>query len=171
MSGGFGPLLVAEDGTPGGTDIGDWDGGGSGGGSDGGGDSGGGGEAGGDLDDFIRRLQSLGYEFDKYDAWLLSYLKAKVEQEIKTFCNLPEVPEELYRVEVDRVCGEFLMARKTTGELRGIGAAGLLKSITEGDTSLTYAVADGEAITLDGVIRLLVDAGKTQLISFRRLRW
>jgi hypothetical protein len=160
-----GPLLATEPGT-GGEGPGD--------GGDGGtGDGGDGGTGGSDkLSDIKNRLLSFGYTFNpETDEWLLSFLIVKVEQEIKTFCNLTEVPADLHHVVVDRVCGEFLSARKVTGGLAGIDMESVVKSIKEGDTALTYALDEKEALTFDGLIRALINAGKERLTAFRRLRW
>jgi hypothetical protein len=68
------------------------------------------------------------------------------------------------------VCGGFLKMKKGTGQLSGFDVEAAVKQISEGDTSVTYAVTDS-SITLDGFIDGLINGGKPRFAAFRRLLW
>ena len=121
-------------------------------------------------DDVVKRLKSFGYEADGADEWVLEFLIAKVSNTIKNECNAGEIPEGLYHIAVDMACGEFLQMKKGSGQFEGIDAGAAIKQISEGDTSITYAAADG-AITFDGLIDFLMNSGKSQFVNYRRIRW
>ena len=121
-------------------------------------------------DDIVKRLKSFGYKVVAADKWVLEFLFDKVSNTIKNECNVGEIPDGLHQVAVDMVCGEFFLMKKGSGQLDGIDACAAIKQISEGDTSITYAVADG-SITLDGLISILINGGRSQFVNFRRIRW
>jgi hypothetical protein len=125
----------------------------------------------------IKRLEALGYEIDTVqDDWVINFIIEKVTQKVKNECNITEIPGELFHVVVDMVCGEFLSMKKSSGQLDKFPVDYAVKQIKEGDTSITYAVpdagkGDGVAVTVDWLIDFLMNGGKSQLITFRRIRW
>jgi hypothetical protein len=112
----------------------------------------------------------LGYEVQDGDAWVIDFTIKAVERRIESDCNTDEIPCGLYYAAVDMVCGEFLLAKKGAGQELGIDADAAVKRIKEGDTDVTYAVAD-DSITLDGLIAALRDCGRPQFAAFRRFGW
>ena len=123
-------------------------------------------------EDVIKRLATFGYTVDEEkDDWVLGFLLEKVGNDIKISCNISEIPPALREVYVDMVCGEFMQMKKGTGQLDSIDVSSAVKQIKEGDTSITYAVVDGAITTLDGLIYFLMNAGRGQFASFRKLRW
>jgi len=124
----------------------------------------------------INRLASFGYVAKAEDMWAIRFLVDKVESTIKANINQSSVPRELFAIHVDMVCGEFLLGKKTNGDLDGfeidINAAGL-KRQTQGDTTNEFAVASVSSSEerLDAVIDLLLNGGKDSLTRFRRLAW
>ena len=123
--------------------------------------------------DIIKRLASFGYTVVDTDKWLINFLINKVTNEIKYKCNIFKIPDGLYQIAIDMVCGEFLLGKKGSGQLTdsSINTDAAIKQIKEGDTSITYAVSDSVSATFDGLIDLLMNYGKSQFITFRRLRW
>ena len=123
--------------------------------------------------DVKARLKSFGYELKSEDDWVLVFLVEKVTNGINNECNIDGIPEGLYQIAVDMVCGEFLMMKKGSGQLddTDISTEAAIKSIHEGDTSITYAVSDGAASTIDGLIDCLMNRGKEQFAAFRRFKW
>jgi hypothetical protein len=116
------------------------------------------------------RLAFFGYVVETIDDWVLDFVIDKVENEIKNECNIDEIPAGLYQVAVDMAVGEFLFAKKGSGQALGIDAEAAVKSIKEGDTQISYAIPD-TSITLDGMIDMLRHCGRGQLISYRRFVW
>lgn len=125
----------------------------------------------------IDRLENLGYTYDKSkDKVILeSFVIPKVENHIKNETNQLEVPEELKYVAIDMVCGEFLFAKKNSGQF-GIADAKVesdLKRLTEGDVTYEYAITEGQSsdAKLDALINDLIHGHDDELITFRKLRW
>ena len=120
--------------------------------------------------DVVSRLGSLGYTATDEDGWAINFLISKAAESIKSGCNTADVPEGLRYVAADMVCGELLQMKKAAGRLEGYDAGAAVRQISEGDTSVTYAVPDG-AVTIDSLIAYLINHGKPQLASYRRLTW
>lgn len=130
-----------------------------------------------DIQDTVReRLQALGYTVTPEDDWTLGFLSDKVERQIVDNCNLSEVPEGLCHVWVDMVVGEFLLMKKSVSpeSLEGLDLDAAVKSIREGDTEVSFAVGAGSLTAeqrLDVVISHLLNDGKEQFVTYRRMTW
>lgn len=126
-----------------------------------------------DIDEVKDRLKQLGYEIKEGDETAILFCISRVEEHIKNVCNVSAAPEELYYKSIDMVCGEFLKAKLATGELEGYSVADnrLIKTISEGDTTVTYqdTKTDGYTALSDFVGGLAVD--DSELYSFRKMRW
>ena len=129
------------------------------------------------LASIILRLASLGYTFnEEKDGWVIGFIIDKVTNQIKNETNFSEIPEGLYQIAVDMACGEFLMGKKASGDLDGFDidlAVAILQKETQGDTSFSWAVDKtlSEEERLDCLIEHLLNYGKPQFLSFRRLKW
>lgn len=121
-------------------------------------------------EDVVQRLQSLGYTVLDTDQWLINFTIEKVTWTIKNECNVSSIPDGLHNIAVDMVCGEFLSAKKGSGQLTEYDVEEVIKSIKEGDTTITYAIGDG-AVTLDRLINYLINCGKSQFVTYRRFVW
>jgi len=122
------------------------------------------------LNDVRLRLESFGYTALDADSWVLGFLVEKVTKHILTACNLSEIPEGLHAVAVDMAVGEFLLAKKGSGQLRDFDVEAAVKKISLGDSSVSFDTGE-EAITLDDFIMHMTESGKSQLATFRRLPW
>jgi hypothetical protein len=72
------------------------------------------------------------------------------------------------------VCGEFLYYKKNSGELEGFNYDAVIKQIKEGDTSITYAVGQGEDTPenrFDAFVKQLERGYDKWITPHRRLRW
>ena len=121
-------------------------------------------------DDVIERLKSLGYTVTAEDGFGLMFVIDKVTNIIKNDCNISEIPDGLYHIAVDMVCGEFLLVKKQGGQLADFNAESAIKQISQGDTSITYAVSEGTA-GIDGLISLLMNKDRSQFATYRRFKW
>lgn len=124
--------------------------------------------------EIINRLEGLGYTIKPSDNYTLGFLMEKIENEILNFCNVDELPIEAVYVAIDMVCGEFLLGKKSSGDLilNGIDLnQSEIKSISEGDTSISYDNnSQNAAQKTDMLISSLIDS-KRSLHKFRRLAW
>lgn len=121
----------------------------------------------------LKRLVSFGYFLKEDDSWELSFLMVKVENQIKNSCNTTSIPEGLFHVATDMICGEFLMNRKNSGrlELSDLDLDGAITSISEGDVSISFDTNSTDEIKFDQLINYLMTKGKGELVCFRRLKW
>lgn len=126
-------------------------------------------------DDVILRLQTLGYNIDEGDNAALEYVINGTEQYIKNFCNISEIPDELYYVAVDIAAGTLLKSKHSIdiNVCENIDfESDSIKSITEGDVSVTYnsdsvnSAAAKYSTFLDKLCKRDKD-----LIAFRKMRW
>lgn len=126
------------------------------------------------LEDVKERLASFDYQVTEADSWMLTFLIQKVENHIKNICNISTIPEELLNIAVDMVVGEFLLNKKSMGNLEGFDLEAAIKQIQEGDTSITYAIGEGDLTPekrLDLLIDYLMNHGKNEIISHRCIKW
>jgi len=125
------------------------------------------------IEDIKNRLASFGYTLLDTDNFALEFVIDKVENKIKNECNITEIPDGLNQVEIDRICGEFLFAKKQSGQLTEYDFDLIEKQIQDGDTTVTYAVEAGQTPEqrFDKLVKSLMDTGKGEFASFRRLRW
>lgn len=117
-----------------------------------------------------KRIGSLGYVVIDSDEWLLTFLIEKVGDHIENQCNITGVPENLFYFMVDMVCAEFLSNKKFVGQLEGVNEETAVKSIKEGDTTVTFAIAD-DVSSFEGLLKSMRIELQAQLVRFRRLVW
>ncbi len=126
------------------------------------------------LEDVTKRLESFGYEVTEADNWMIEFLIQKIENSIKTDCNINTIPEELHEIAVDMVVSEFLLNKKSRGQLEGFDLEAAVKQIHEGDTSVTFAIGDGSKTPeerLDELILYLMNYGKGKFAAYRCIKW
>lgn len=120
----------------------------------------------------MERLGTLGYkEASCMDKTLIAILFQKVEREILNDCNLVRLPEEASCIVVERVCGEFLLVKKTAGGIPGLDLDACVTSIAEGDTSISFDASASPEKRLDAMIGHLMAYGRDGLAAFRCLKW
>ena len=127
-------------------------------------------------EDVYSRIESLGYEVQPNDVGRIDYLIALISEKVKLNTHCSEVPCELYNTVVGMVAGEFLAGKLAIGGLDEsiIGAA--VKRISEGDTTVEYAVGVvGGDKTPAERFKAYIDALRSPpdwvFASVRRIRW
>lgn len=123
------------------------------------------------------RLGSLGYTVTEADAFALGFVSDKVEKKVIDDCGIYDpieqklkIPDELHEVTVDMAAGEFLMTKKNIGQLEGFDVDGAIKTISEGDTSVTYQGQTAEQ-KFDTLVGFLMASGQSRLIDHRKIKW
>lgn len=93
-----------------------------------------------------------------------------VEDTIKNKTNQNIIPEGLETVELYMIAGQYLMLKKSAGQLEdsGFQIEQAEKSIQEGDTSISFA---DETMTAEYLINYLMTYGQDQLNRYRKLVW
>lgn len=120
-------------------------------------------------------LEIAGYALNDRDRVLIEICAGHVRQEIINACNLAEVPEGLLTCASRLTVAEFLQLKKATGTLDGFAGVDLtaaVKSIQEGDTTVSFETAGTASPEqrLDAWIAAL-ESCRRQLIAYRRLVW
>lgn len=105
---------------------------------------------------------------------LLAYVIQNVTQTVLTATNQARIPEGLEAAAVSMVAGQYLHLKKGAGQLSGFDLEVAEKQISEGDTSITFAIGEGSQTPeqrLDGLIAHLMTSGGEQFTAYRRLKW
>lgn len=122
----------------------------------------------------IERLTMLGYTATEADYPAIDYELQEIINYTLNYCNITEVPEIVEPRLIDRVCSNFLYYKKNSGSLEGFNYEAVVKSIKEGDTTLTYAVGQGEDTPenrFDAFVRELYKSYDKWITPHRRIRW
>lgn len=120
------------------------------------------------------RLASLGYTVVSADASALEYNIEKAETYLKVSTNQLVIPDGLKYVWVDMAAGLFLSDKKTAGSLAATyNFEAPAKSVSEGDTSVTFAIADTGSFEdqFDAMLSWMIHPEETLIAAFRRLVW
>lgn len=122
----------------------------------------------------ISRLKMLGYTATVEDNDNIDFELTKTTNYVTNYCNITEIPEILdYRI-IDRICADFLFYKKNSGSLEGFNYDAVIKSIKEGDTTIQYAVGQGEDTAenrFDSFVKQLERGFDKWITPHRRLRW
>lgn len=127
-----------------------------------------------DRNAIIVRLKQLGYSATPDDYAQIDFELQSITNYTMNYCNIIEIPEILDPRIVDRVCSDFLYYKKNSGSLEGFNYDAVIKSIKEGDTTVTYAVGQGEDTPenrFDSFVKTLKNGYDKWCTPHRRLRW
>ena len=124
-------------------------------------------------DEVTALLVALGLTVSPDDP-LLGLITNSVTERIKNNINQPEIPEGLHYMAVEMAVGHYLKTKKDSGQLEGFDLDAAVKSIQEGDTSITFAVGEGGATPeqrLNNLIEHLINGRIREFVRYRRLVW
>lgn len=121
----------------------------------------------------LNRLSSFGYTVTSADEWLIAFCIQKVQTHINNTCNTLILPDGLFFVAVDRVCGEFLYSLKSTGKLslKDLDLDGAITQIKEGDTTVQFATGTSEDEKFTAFVKFLQTEGAGDEVCYRKLKW
>lgn len=122
-------------------------------------------------DKVIETLKGLGYEYSTEDKFLVTFYTGMVVQDMMDKCNQRELPPGLENDAVYRICGEFLFAKRMTGNLDGFKLEQEVVGAKIGDTQITFSEGDSESARLDILINALRSAGKGRHKCYRKIKW
>lgn len=122
----------------------------------------------------IDRLNQLGYEAQDVDINRIDFELHKTLNYVINNFTRNEVPEILDPRIIDKVCGDFLFYKKNSGSLEGFNYDLVIKQIKEGDTTIQYAVGQGEDTPenrFDSFVKSLDRGFDKWCTPHRRLVW
>lgn len=121
----------------------------------------------------VNRLVFFGYEPVDADAWMIAFEMQKTVNHIKNETNLNNIPDGLFEVAVDMVCGEVLNSKYTSGQLKldALDLDGVIQSVHEGDTSVTFSADGSDEAKLKGLLSWLIQGKGSDLLCYRKMRW
>lgn len=127
------------------------------------------------LEEVKNRLSQFGYEVTVNDELILNFIMSKVVAEVKRDCNISLIPSDIDPIVIDMICGEFLFEKKSLSPTNFfIDFSSTVKSISEGDTSYTFAIGSGDLTNeqrLDKLIEYLRHGRNDVFNSLRCLSW
>ena len=125
------------------------------------------------IDDVKDRLESFNCTLTIPDEWPLGFIIDKVNNHIKNFCNVEEIPDGLREVAVDMVVGEILLGKKKIGvlDLDGVMVSEGVSQIRLGDTTVSFEETDSQSKQVDSLIGYLMKGYEADLVSFRCFKW
>ena len=120
---------------------------------------------------------AINFTYSDSDDWMLMFCIEKTINTIKSECNTSSIPEGLMQVAVQMIVGEFLYNKKNSGQTEGfkdLDFSVAVKSIQEGDTNISFAVGEGSLSPeqmINNLINYLLTSGKSQFVSYRKIKW
>ena len=126
-------------------------------------------------ENIIDRLKQLGYVATDSDNDQIEFELTKITNYVvNNFTRTEPIPEILDPRIIDRVCSDFLYYKKNSGSLEGFNYDAVIKQIKEGDTTIQYAVGQGEDTPenrFDGFVKTLERGFDKWCTPHRRLQW
>ena len=79
----------------------------------------------------------------------------------------------LFEVVVDMICGEVLNAKFLSGQLdlTNLDLDGVIQSVSEGDTSVSFSTEGSDEAKLKGLLSWLIQGKGSDLLCYRKMRW
>ncbi len=121
----------------------------------------------------VNRLVSFGYIPTEEDAWMIAFTAKGTVNHVLNEINHQTVPEGLFEVVVDMICGRVLNAKFCSGqlELEGLDLNGMIQSVTEGDTTVSFNAEGSDESKLKGLLSWLIQGKGCDLLCYRKMRW
>lgn len=122
----------------------------------------------------IDRLKQLGYFATESDWEQIDFEMQKTINYVLNYCNITTIPTILNERIIDKICADFLYYKKNSSQLEGFNYDAVIKQIKEGDTTISYAVGQGEDTPesrFDSFVKQLERGFDKWITPHRRLRW
>ena len=119
------------------------------------------------------RLVSFGCEPTDADCGTLAFSVKSAVNHVLNEINHTKVPDGLFEVVVDMACGEFMNTKFLTGQLEvnSLDLNGIVQSVNEGDTSVTFDTNGSDEAKLKGLLAWLIQGKGCDLLCYRKMRW
>ncbi len=127
----------------------------------------------GTVDSVIHRLVSFGFTPTESDAWMIAFSTKGTVNHVLNETNHVKIPDGLFEVVVDMICGEVLNAKFMSGQLNldSLDLDGMIQSVREGDTTVSFSSEGSDEAKLKGLLSWLIQGKGCDLLCYRRMRW
>lgn len=121
----------------------------------------------------IQRLVSFGYLVTEDDVWMIAYTIKGTVNHVLNEINHQTVPDGLFEVVVDMICGEVLNAKFLSGQLdlTSLDLSGAVESVSEGDTQVTFSAGESDTAKAKELFAWMISGKGCDLLCYRRMRW
>ena len=121
----------------------------------------------------VNRLVSLGYTPTDEDTWVIAYSTKGTVNHVLNQIGHSTIPEGLVEIVVDMICGEFLNTKFMSGQLdlTDLDLDGMIQSISQGDTSVSFNAEGSDEAKLKGLLSWLIHGKEGNLVCYRKMRW
>ena len=121
----------------------------------------------------VERLVSFGYTPVDSDSWVIAYSIKGTVNHVLNEINHQTVPEGLFEVVVDMICGEVLNAKFLSGQLDmvSLDLDGMIQSVKEGDTQVNFSAEGSDEAKLKNLLSWLMQGKGCDLLCYRKMRW
>ena len=116
------------------------------------------------IDKVIELIEPFGIRLSADDFYLEFVIESTI-QDILNFCNLKEIPKELEHVIVRRVLAKILDFKLQTSDADSINIEKGIRSITEGDVSISYDTSLDRGVLLSKFIKDGLNYGTDNLYA------
>jgi len=120
---------------------------------------------------FLKRLGELGITPPLEDAKLLRAMCKGAKHRLLAQTGQYELPSALKPTMLDMAAGEYLLFCKNMGRLEGFDQEHAIRQMSQGDTSITYAIANEDKSPVEALIERLLTPPAEIITKWRRLRW
>lgn len=121
----------------------------------------------------LNRLVSFGYVPTEEDAWMIAYNIKGTANHVLNEINHQTVPDGLFEVVVDMICGEVLNAKFLSGQLNldALDLDGAIQSVSQGDTTVSFGAEGSDDAKLKALLNWLIQGKGCDFLCYRRMRW
>ena len=125
------------------------------------------------VESVCERLVSFGYIPTEEDAWMIAFTMQKTTNHILNQINHSTIPDGLFEVAVDMVCGEMLNAKFLSGqlELTSLDFGGIVQSVAEGDTTVSFSADGSDESKARELFTWLMGGKGCDLLCYRKMKW
>ena len=121
----------------------------------------------------VNRLVFFGCTPVDADAWMIAFELQKTVNHVLNETNQTTIPEKLFEVVVDMVCGEVLNSKYMSGQLdlTALDLDGVIQSVKEGDTTVSFSTDGSDEAKLKSLLSWLINGKGSDLLCYRKMRW
>lgn len=124
------------------------------------------------INDLFNLFIGFGYIPTKDDIFNISFSIVKVDSNIKNYCNITSIPNQIYPTILELCFCETLSMLYSSGKLdETLGLNDAVKTVNIGDTSVTFDNSTTASEQVNNLIVDLMQKAERSILCYRKLRW